>query len=149
MPSRGSVVYRTRVDPNIAIGDNLGPRGLLRPEVPTLRIISNRTLREFWEPRLAVAQIAERDLTVWRKLTERSVWPTFAALRQTFPSAHKVGNCVVFDAGNNRYWVICRINHERGIVYVLKVMDHGEYDRGRWKTDCGCFDPPPRRARGR
>jgi mRNA-degrading endonuclease HigB of HigAB toxin-antitoxin module len=36
----------------------------------------------------------------------------------------QVGNCVVFDVGNNRYRLIGRVKYEQHIVYVLKVMDH-------------------------
>jgi mRNA interferase HigB len=114
-----------------------------------VRIISNRRLREYWESRGADSRIAERDLSAWRKLTENADWTNFGALRQTFQSADLVGNCVVFDVGNNRYRLIGRVNHARGIVYVLKVMDHAEYDKGRWIDDCGCHEPPPKRQKGK
>jgi len=54
---------------------------------------------------------------------------------------------VVFDVGNNRYRLIGRVNYARGIVYVLKVMDHAEYDKNRWPDDCGCHKPPPKKRR--
>jgi len=114
-----------------------------------VRIISNRRLREDWESRGTDSRIAERDLSVWRKLTENADWTNFGALRQTFQSADLVGNCVVFDVGNNRYRLIGRVNYARGIVYVLKVMDHAEYDKGRWIDDCGCHEPPPKRQKGK
>lgn len=41
------------------------------------------------------------------------------------------------------------MNYAKGIVYILKVMDHAEYDRGRWVNDCGCREPPPKRKKGR
>ncbi|MGC1718600.1 MAG: type II toxin-antitoxin system HigB family toxin [Isosphaeraceae bacterium] len=114
-----------------------------------MRIISNRRLREYWESRGADSRIAERDLSAWRKLTENADWTNFGALRQTFQSADLVGNRMVFDVGNNRYRLIGRVNYARGIVYVLKVMDHAEYDKGRWIDDCGCHEPPPKRQKGK
>ena len=30
-------------------------------------------------------------------------------------------------------------------VFVLKVMSHEQYDRDKWKDECGCFQPPPTR----
>jgi mRNA interferase HigB len=81
-----------------------------------VRIISRRRLREFWESRKHDAGRAERDLLAWYKPAKHALWPTFAALRQTFGSADQVGNCVVFDVGNNRYRLIARINYLRGIV---------------------------------
>jgi mRNA interferase HigB len=108
-----------------------------------MRVISRRRLREFWESRKGDARVAERDLAAWYKAARTAAWANFAALRQTFGSADQVGNCVVFDVGNNRFRLIGRVNYARGILYVLRVMDHAEYDRGRWAEDCGCHRPPP------
>lgn len=90
------------------------------------------------------SEIARRDLAVWSKLVRAANWSNFAGLKQTFGSADQVGNCVVFDVGNNRYRLIGRINYSKGIVYILKVMDHGEYDKRKWPDECGCFQPPPK-----
>lgn len=100
-------------------------------------------MREFWESRKGDATIAERDLSAWFKITRQAAWDHFASLRQTFGSADQVGNCTVFDVGNNRFRLIGRINHGAGIVYVLRVMDHEEYDRQLWIDTCGCHKPPP------
>ena len=110
-----------------------------------VRIISEKRLREFCASRKADAAIARRDLTAWSKVARRAAWAHFAALRRTFASADQVGHCVVFDVGNNRFRLIGRVNYAAGIIYVLKVMDHAEYDRGRWVEDCGCHKPPPKR----
>jgi mRNA interferase HigB len=79
-------------------------------------------------------------------MAESGDWPNFGALKQTFGSADQVGNCVVFDVGNNRFRLIGRVFYAAGKLYVLKVMDHEEYDNGRWIDDCGCYEPPPRRS---
>jgi mRNA interferase HigB len=110
-----------------------------------VRIISKRRLRQFWESRKQDAAVAERDLAAWHKLAKSAEWANFGALRQTFGSADQVGNCVVFDVGNNRFRLIGRVNYARGIVYVLRVMDHAEYDKKLWVDDCGCFRPPPKK----
>jgi mRNA interferase HigB len=60
-------------------------------------------------------------------------------------SADQVGNCVVFDAGNNRYRIIARIKYKQGKLFVLDVMDHAEYDKQKWVDDCGCRRPAPKR----
>jgi mRNA interferase HigB len=108
-----------------------------------MRVISRRRLRQFWESRKHDAAIAERDLSAWYKLAKNATWANFGELRQTFGSADQVGNCVVFDVGNNRLRLIGRVNYARGILYVLRVMDHAEYDKQRWVDDCGCHKPPP------
>lgn len=111
-----------------------------------MRVISRKRLVEFWENRPGDSGTAQRDLSAWYKLAEKVNWDHFAALKQTFGSADQVGNCVVFDVGNNRLRVIGRVNYSAGIIYILKVMDHKEYDRDRWVDDCGCHRPPPGRT---
>lgn len=111
-----------------------------------MRIISRRRLREFLQGRKHDADNAERDLSAWYKSVRTNEWENFGQLRQTFGSADRVGNCTVFDVGNNRYRLIARVNFEKGIVYVLKVMDHAEYDRQDWEDPCGCHKPPPKTA---
>ena len=112
-----------------------------------MRVISKRALREFWEGRKEDAEVAEKDLSTWYKIAKHAEWLHFAGLKQTFGSADQVGNCVVFDVGNNRYRLIGRVNYSTGILYVLRVMDHKEYDKGNWKKDTfgDDWDKPGRR----
>jgi mRNA interferase HigB len=112
-----------------------------------VRIISKRRLVNFWQSRKtdSESRLAERDLTSWLKLAKGVDWDNFAVLKQTFGSADVVGNCVVFDVGNNRFRLIGRINYYAHIISVLKVMDHAEYDKKSWVDSCGCNDPPPAR----
>lgn len=111
-----------------------------------MRVIAKPRLVRFWEGRKHDAAIAQRDLTVWYKLAKKAAWPNFASIKQTFGSADQVGNCVVFDVGNNRFRLIGRLNYTAGIIYVLKVMDHEEYDKASWVDDCGCHKPPPKKS---
>lgn len=111
-----------------------------------MRVISRRRLREFWESRKHEPATAQRELSAWHKLAKNAEWPNFGALKQTFGSADQVGNCVVFDVGNNRFRLIGRANYARGILYVLRVMDDKEYDKRLWIDGCGCHQPPKRRT---
>jgi mRNA interferase HigB len=108
-----------------------------------VRVISKRRLQQFWKSRKKDSEFAERDLAAWYKLAKDAEWANFGALKQTFGSADQVGNCVVFDVGNNRFRLIGRVNYAKGIIYVLRVMDHPEYDKKLWVDDCGCHKPPP------
>ena len=65
-------------------------------------VIAKSHLRRFWESRKDDSEIARRDLLTWFKMAEIADWAHFGALKQTFGSADQVGNCVVFDVGNNR-----------------------------------------------
>ncbi len=109
-----------------------------------MRVISKPRLTQFWEARKKDARVAERDLAAWYKLARNVDWADFGSLKQTFGSADQVGNCTVFDVGNNRFRLIARVNFVKGIIYVLKVMDHLEYDKGHWADGGGCHQPPPK-----
>lgn len=109
-----------------------------------MRVITRALLREFWESRTEDAAIAERTMSAWHKTAETVTWTNWGELKQTFGSADRVGNCVVFDVGNNRYRVIARVMFDKGLVYLLAAMDHQEYDKQVWVETCGCNDPPPK-----
>jgi mRNA interferase HigB len=115
------------------------------PVVPSVWVIAKSHLRRFWESRKDDSEVAQRDLLTWFKVAESVEWANFGALKQTFGSADQVGNCVVFDVGNNRFRLIGRVFYAAGKLYILGVMDHQVYDQGRWIDDCGCYDPPPKR----
>jgi mRNA interferase HigB len=114
-----------------------------------VRIISKSRLRQFWESRTNDRMTAERDLQAWYKLAKAAAWANFGDLKQTFGSADVVGRCVVFDVGNNRYRLIGRVFYRVGRLYVLKVMDHREYDKNSWQDECECHEPPPAKKRTR
>lgn len=109
-----------------------------------MRVISKKMLRLFW----AVHPKAEPPLTAWYKATVAAAWHTFAELRATFNTADQVGDCVVFNVGGNKYRLIGRVRYAKkahpGVVYVLKVMTHAEYDENTWPDECGCHEPPPK-----
>lgn len=107
-----------------------------------MRIISETRIKEFWLSRKKDALDAEKYMTVWIKLARSATWKDFGDLKQTFGTADQVGNCTVFDVGNNRYRMIGRVNFAAGKIFVLKIMDHAEYDKKRWPTDCRCHLPP-------
>jgi mRNA interferase HigB len=117
-------------------------------DVQTLRVISKSALRDFWESRKNDSVIAERSLSAWYKLAKDADWSNFAEMKQVFGSADQVGDCVVFDVGNNRFRLIGRVRYQSGKIYILKVMDHQEYDENRWRDECGCHRAPPKKNRG-
>lgn len=106
-------------------------------------VVSLKRLREFW----ADQPQAERPLRAWFTLTSSAEWENFGDLRDTFPTADLVGNCMVFNVGGNHYRLIARVFFTSHKVYVLRVMTHAEYDREDWATACRCYQPPPRRTR--
>jgi mRNA interferase HigB len=110
-----------------------------------VRIISETRLSEFWKSRKGAEPIerARRDLTAWRASVRAADWTNWGDLKRTFGSADRVGSCVVFDVGNNRFRLIARVMFHNHCVYVLKVMDHEEYDRNAWIEECNCQGAGP------
>ena len=94
-----------------------------------MHVISRKALREFWlrHPDSAAS------LSRWFKVMDRQEFRSFAELRETFPSADRVGNLVVFNIGGNNYRLVASIHFNRQKVYIRHVMTHGEYDRGDWR----------------
>ena len=43
----------------------------------------------------------------------------------------------------SRYRLIARVFCESQKMYILKVMDHREYDKMRWVKECECHDRKP------
>lgn len=110
-----------------------------------MRVISKSRLRQFWE--IPNHRSSEGPLRAWHThVSDKSVaWQNWSDLKATFGSADLVGNCVVFNLAGNKYRLICRILYSSQKVFVLKVMTHKEYDLDKWKADCGCFAPRPRK----
>jgi hypothetical protein len=89
-----------------------------------------------------------------------SDWACFADVRKTYNTADLVGNKVVFDVGGNKYRVIAVIDYEGHKVFLRFVLNHQDYDKGRWKSDTfgqnwrprpkeTPASPEPREAKGR
>lgn len=94
-----------------------------------MKLISNRTLREFAERH----PDAHVPLQAWRRLIEQGRYANFAELRATFASVDKVGELLVFNIGGNKYRLVAAVAFSAALVWVKAVMTHGEYDKGAWK----------------
>jgi len=99
-------------------------------------IISKARLREFWERHAD----AKAPLEFWHKTAERARWTCMEETRRTFSHADAVavasgGTATVFNVGGNKFRLAAAIHYNTGKVYVLRVMKHAEYDRGRWKDE--------------
>jgi mRNA interferase HigB len=96
-----------------------------------MRVISVKKLREFWTD--TPYRAAESPLRTWYQTVRAADWTCFADVRKTYTTADQVGNKVVFDIGGNKYRLIVVIDYEGHKVFVRHVLDHEEYDKGRWK----------------
>ncbi len=89
-----------------------------------MHVISRRALVDFWtlHPRVRAS------LAAWFRVVEHADFRNFADVRQTFNSADRVGQFVVFDVGNGCR-IVTAIHFNRGRVYVRNVFTHAQYDR--------------------
>lgn len=107
-----------------------------------MRVISKARLQQFWES--SENKDSEGPLRAWHThVNHRSTaWHSWSDVKTSFGSASLVGNCVVFNIGGNNYRLVTRVLYPSQKVFILKVMTHAEYDESKWKTDCGCYEPP-------
>jgi mRNA interferase HigB len=98
-----------------------------------MRIISYRKLREFYEAH----PDSKTSLEAWHVAVENADWNTFAGVRDTFRTADVYKNCTIFDIGGNKYRLIAWVNYRTHAVYVRAILTHNDYDKGKWKADCG------------
>ncbi|MBI5816499.1 MAG: type II toxin-antitoxin system HigB family toxin [Nitrospinae bacterium] len=97
-----------------------------------MRIISRKSLKEFWER----YPDAEPSLTKWYKVAQGAKWESLQDVRMTFSSADMVKtgngkNVLVFNIGGNNYRLIAA--KSGNILFILHVLTHKEYDTDKWK----------------
>ncbi|MUG93665.1 type II toxin-antitoxin system HigB family toxin [Scytonema sp. UIC 10036] len=96
-----------------------------------MRVISKRTLREFWEKH----SNAKSGLLLWYQRISDSQFQDLTSLHQVFPSADIVSNFTVFNISGNHYRLITYIDYSSQIIFVRAVLTHAEYDKENWKND--------------
>jgi mRNA interferase HigB len=91
-----------------------------------MRIISRKTLREFWEQH----QDARQPLQAWYADVKQATWKTPADIKNVYRNASIIANNrAVFNIRGNRYRLVVAIQYDYGIVYIRFVGSHQEYDR--------------------
>lgn len=97
-----------------------------------MHIISKKKLKTFWEKH----PDSENSLTAWFNTMRVMRCKAFHELReQTFGTADKVGEKIIFNICGNKYRLISVIHFNRYKVFVRNVLTHKEYDKGGWKND--------------
>jgi len=92
----------------------------------TVRIISKKTLRAFWERH----KDAEQTLKSWHQETSQAKWKNPNAIKVLYPSASFIGNDrVVFNLRGNCYRLIVKINYDYQAVWIRFIGTHAEYDK--------------------
>ncbi len=100
------------------------------------RIVTQKRLREYAEQYPA----ARASLLHWEKTVLAASWRHPADLKLTFNAVDAVkvasGHTVyVFNIEQNAHRLVAAIHFNTGMVFVLRLMTHREYDRGHWKAE--------------
>ena len=91
-----------------------------------MRIISRRSLKEFWEKH----PDAQQALQTWHTDVSRANWQSPTDIKAIYRNASFLANNrVVFNIKGNQYRIIVVIVYRAGIVYIRFVGTHAEYDR--------------------
>jgi len=94
-----------------------------------MRVFSEKRIREAKEkwPQAASA------LDHWYRTVRRVTPSDFAEMKSSFPATDKVGELHVFDIGGNKLRLIAYVRYRQQKIYIKHLLDHREYDRGKWK----------------
>ena len=63
-------------------------------------------------------------------------WRNLDEVQEIYPHADPVGDCTVFNIGGNKYRLVSKIRYQYQRIYVIHVLTHKDYDKGKWKYDC-------------
>jgi len=56
-----------------------------------------------------------------------------AEVKKVYPTADLVLRYTIFNIKGNKYRLITRIVYRTQTVFIVAIMTHEEYDRGKWK----------------
>lgn len=91
-----------------------------------MRVVSVRTLRDFW----ARNPGAEQSLRAWHDEASAATWQTPQDIKDRYRSASFVGNNrVVFNIKGNDYRLIVSVAYAYQAIFVKFVGTHAEYDK--------------------
>lgn len=94
-----------------------------------MHIITRKRLLEFAKKHPDCSTALES----WYRIVKRTDFNSFTELRQTFPSADKVGNLTVFNIGGNKARLIAAVHYNFHRIYIRQILTHKEYNRGSWR----------------
>ena len=94
-----------------------------------MHVITRRRLLEFAQEHPDCASALES----WYRIMKNTNFNTFRQLRQTFPSADRVGKLTVFNIGGNKARLIAAIHYSNHRMYIRRILTHAEYDKEDWK----------------
>ncbi len=93
-----------------------------------MRIVSKKTLREFYEQ--SSYMDSKSALDSWHYEVLKVEWDNPNEIKTQYKSASIVGdNKVVFNICGNKYRLIVKINYMAKIVFIKFIGTHKQYDK--------------------
>lgn len=94
----------------------------------TVRVISVKRLREFWQhPNY---KDSEQALRAWYAEAKKARWKGPYEVKAQYGNASIVGkDRVVFNIRGNKYRLVVAVKYDFGIVFIRFVGTHRQYDR--------------------
>lgn len=93
-----------------------------------MRIISKKTLREFWESDTKYLDV-KGQLEAWHEEVLKADWSTPQEVKAQFRNASILKNSrVFFNIKGNDYRLVLSINYPYRIVFIKFVGTHRQYD---------------------
>jgi mRNA interferase HigB len=93
-----------------------------------MRIIKRGALVIFWERH----PDARASLEAWYAVVRQANWETAAEMCSVYKNADIVGRRTVFNIAGNKCRLIARVNNSGQRVFVLFILTHAEYSKGKW-----------------
>ena len=91
-----------------------------------MRIISRKTLRDFWE----IYPDCEQQLKAWYLETAKAEWTNPNQIKADYPTASFLAdNRVVFNIKGNHYRLIVKINYDYQMIWIRFIGTHAAYDK--------------------
>lgn len=91
-----------------------------------MRVISQKTLKDFWQ----IHADCEQQLKTWYHETVKANWSNHNELKEEYPNASILqNNRVVFNIKGNKYRLIVKINYEFQIIWIRFIGTHKDYDK--------------------
>lgn len=93
-----------------------------------MRVISIRTLRNFWEQ--PNREDSAQPLKAWYDEAKVAKWDTPQAVKEAYGTASIVANNrVVFNIAGNKYRLVVGMDYPRQMCFVKFIGTHAEYDK--------------------
>ena len=91
-----------------------------------MRVITKRTLKNFWER----YPDARKALEAWHAEAKNAHWQTSADIKVQYRNASILKDSrVVFNIHGNKYRLIVKINYPYSVVYIRFIGTHRQYDQ--------------------